>query len=82
MSNRKTGGSLIVWWFNADACKGGDMLEAGVMLKRFGELARQQVLANISALTDASQQQEWKLVLTRLDGLLPTVAQPKSGASK
>jgi esterase/lipase superfamily enzyme len=82
MSNRKTGSSLIVWWFNADACKGSDMLEAGVMLKRFGELARQQVLANISALTDASQQQEWKLVLTRLDGLLPTVAQPKSGASK
>lgn len=82
MSNRKAGSSLVVWWFNADACKGDDMLEAGVMLKRFGELARQQVLANISALTDASQQQEWKLVLTRLDSLLPTVVQPKSGASK
>jgi esterase/lipase superfamily enzyme len=81
MSNRKAGGGLTVWWFNADACKGLDMLEAGVMLKRFGELARQQVLANISALTDPSQQQEWKLVLTRLDGLLPTLAQPKSGAS-
>jgi esterase/lipase superfamily enzyme len=82
MSNRKAGSSLTVWWFNADACKGNDMLEAGVMLKRFGELARQQVLANISALTDPSQQQEWKLVLTRLDSLLPTVVQPKSGASK
>jgi esterase/lipase superfamily enzyme len=80
MSNRKPGGSLTVWWFNADACKGGDMLEAGVMLKRFGQLARQRVLANISALTDPSQQQEWKLVLTRLDGLLPTLP-PKSGAS-
>jgi hypothetical protein len=56
------------------------MLEAGVMLKRFGQLARQRVLANISALTDPSQQQEWKLVLTRLDGLLPTLP-PKSGAS-
>ena len=82
MSNRKAGSSLTVWWFNADACKGDDMLEAGVMLKRFGELARQRVLANISALTDPSQQQEWKLVLTRLDSLLPTVVQPKSGASK
>ena len=82
MSNRKVGSSLVVWWFNADACKGDDMLEAGVMLKRFGELARQQVLANITALTDPSQQQEWKLVLTRLDSLLPTVVQPKSGASK
>jgi esterase/lipase superfamily enzyme len=82
MSNRKAGSSLTVWWFNADACKGNDMLEAGVMLKRFGELARQRVLANISALTDSSQQQEWKLVLTRLDSPLPTVVQPKSGASK
>jgi esterase/lipase superfamily enzyme len=81
MSNRKPGSSLIVWWFNADACKGGDMLEAGVMLKRFGDLARQQVLANISALTDPSQQQEWKLVLTRLDGLLPTKLPPQRGAS-
>jgi esterase/lipase superfamily enzyme len=82
MSNRKAGGGIAVWWFNADACKGGDMLEAGVMLKRFGELARQQVLANISALTDSSQQQEWKLVLTRLDALLPTQLAPKSGTSK
>jgi esterase/lipase superfamily enzyme len=83
MSNRKPGGSssLTVWWFNADACKGGDMLEAGVMLKRFGELARQRVLANISALTDPSQQQEWKRVLTRLDGLLPANLPPKNGAS-
>jgi esterase/lipase superfamily enzyme len=82
MSNRKAGGTLTVWWFNADACKGDDMLEAGVMLKRFGELARQHVLANISALTDPSQKQQWQLILTRLDGLLPTLAQPKSGISK
>jgi hypothetical protein len=52
------------------------------MLKRFGELARQRVLANISALTDPSQQQQWKQVLTRLDGLLPTQLPPKSGVSK
>jgi esterase/lipase superfamily enzyme len=82
MSNRKVGGSLTVWWFNADACKGDDMLEAGVMLKRFGELARERVLANIAALTDPSQKQQWQLILTRLDGLLPTLAQPKGGISK
>jgi esterase/lipase superfamily enzyme len=80
MSNRKSGDPLIVWSFNAEACKGDDMLEAGVMLKRFGDLARQQVLANIAALTDASQKQEWQLILTRLDGLV--VAQPKGGISK
>jgi esterase/lipase superfamily enzyme len=82
MSNRKGGGTLNVWWFNADACKGDDMLEAGVMLKRFGELAREHVQANITALTDPLQKQEWQLILKRLDGLLPTMAQPKGGASK
>jgi esterase/lipase superfamily enzyme len=81
MSNRKTD-ALTVWWFNADACKGDDMLEAGVMLKRFGELARQHILANISALTDPSQKQQWQQILARLDGLLPTLAQPKGGTSK
>jgi esterase/lipase superfamily enzyme len=80
MSNRKAASTLTVWWFDAEACKGADMLEAGVMLKRFGELARQHVLSNISALTDPSQQREWKLVLTRLDGLLPKSPQPKGSA--
>ena len=75
MSNHKAGGTLIVWSFNSDACKGDDMLEAGVMLKRFGDLAREQVVANIKTLTDPSEQTQWKLILARLDGLLPTVNQ-------
>ena len=40
MSDRKSSGPLAVWVFNADACKGDDLLEAGVLLKRFGDLAR------------------------------------------
>jgi esterase/lipase superfamily enzyme len=81
MSNRGSG-TLTVWLFNADACKGDDMLEAGVMLKRFGDLARAHVLANMSSLTDPSQKQEWSLILKRLDGLLaPAVAAP-AGAAK
>jgi esterase/lipase superfamily enzyme len=82
MSHPKTGETLTVWRFNAEACKGDDMLTAGVMLKRFGDLARQQVQAKIAALSDPNQQQEWKLVLSRLDGLLPKAPQPKSGASR
>jgi esterase/lipase superfamily enzyme len=82
MSNRKTTGTFAVWWFNADACKGADMLEAGVMLKRFGDLAKQHVMNNIAALTDPSQQHEWNLVLARLDALLPVPAQPKGSATK
>jgi len=58
MSKPKDGGALTVWWFNADACKGDEMLEAGVMLKRFGDLARERVMANMSALTDPSQKQQ------------------------
>jgi esterase/lipase superfamily enzyme len=75
MSNHKPSGTLTVWSFNSDACKGDDMLEAGVMIKRFGDLAREQVLANIKTLTDPSEQIQWKLILTKLDGLLPTVGQ-------
>jgi len=70
MSDRKVGGPLAVWVFNADACKGVDLLEAGVMLKRFGDAARARVIENMSTLTDPSEKQEWTLVLKRMDGLL------------
>jgi esterase/lipase superfamily enzyme len=79
MSDRKTHGVLTVWVFNADACKGDDLLEAGVMLKRFGDLARARVIANMSALADPSQKQEWSLILKRLDGLLAPAAPSLGG---
>lgn len=81
MSDRKVGGPLAVWVFNADACKGIDLLEAGVMLKRFGDAARARVIENMSTLTDPSEKQEWSLVLKRLDGLLgPGGLQPGAPA--
>jgi esterase/lipase superfamily enzyme len=82
MSNRKGSDSLTVWWFNADACKGNDMLEAGVMLKRFGDLARTRVVANLSTLTDPSQIKEWSLILKRLDGLLAPAGATPAGTAK
>ena len=78
----KAGGPIAVWVFNADACKGYDLLEAGVLLKRFGDLARERVVANIAALTDPSQKQQWSLILKRLDGLLAPVATPAVGKLK
>jgi esterase/lipase superfamily enzyme len=81
MSDRKGHDALAVWWFNADACKGEDMLEAGVMLKRFGDLARTRVEANLQTLTDPSQIKEWKLILKRLDTLLAP-AGPQGGPPK
>jgi hypothetical protein len=82
MSDRKTAGPLAVWVFNADACKGDDMLEAGVMLKRFGDAARAHVLDNISTLTDPSQKHEWSLVLKRLDFLLAPAGQQPGAPAK
>jgi len=70
MSDRKVSGPLAVWVFNADACKGDDLLEAGVMLKRFGDLAKAHVMENMSTLTDPSEKAEWSKVLDRLNGLL------------
>jgi esterase/lipase superfamily enzyme len=76
MTNPKAGTNTSVWLFDAQHCKGDDILEAGVMLKRFGDLARTHVLANISELTDPSQKRQWSLILQRLDGLLPTLQLP------
>jgi esterase/lipase superfamily enzyme len=82
MSDRKVGGALAVWVFNADACKGDDLLEAGVMLKRFGDLARARVMENMATLTDPSEKQEWSLVLKRLDGLLAPGGVQRSAPAK
>jgi esterase/lipase superfamily enzyme len=76
MTSPKAGIDSSVWLFDAQHCKGDDILEAGVMLKRFGDLARSHVLANISEITDPSQKQQWSLILQRLDGLLPTIQLP------
>jgi len=62
-----------VWTFNADACKGEDLLEAGVMLKRFGNLAHDHVVNTIATLTEPSQKKEWGAILNRLDTLLAPV---------
>lgn len=80
MSERKGSGALDFYLFNADVCKGDDMLEAGVMMKRFGDTARAQVVANIKTLTDPSQVKEWSLILKRLDVLLAPAAAPAAPA--
>jgi pimeloyl-ACP methyl ester carboxylesterase len=59
-----------LWLFDVSVCRGQDLLEAGVLVKRFGDLARKRVLDHIAALTDPDQKQEWSRILTRLDSLL------------
>jgi hypothetical protein len=82
MSDRKLDGPLRVWAFDASNCKGDDLLEAGVLLKRFGDLARQRVVASLATLTDPTQKRQLSLVLHRLDGLVAAIAAPDGAASR
>ncbi len=82
MSGRTAGSGVPVWVFHADACTGEDLLEAGVMLKRFGDLARERVVENLATMTDPSQKQQWTLILHRLDGLLASAGAPVGGTAK
>jgi hypothetical protein len=75
MTNPKAGASSV-WRFDADHCKGDEILEAGVMLKRYGDLAKSRVVANIAGITDPTQQQQWKLILTSLEGLQSSLSLP------
>jgi hypothetical protein len=70
-----------VWLFNVDICKGNDLLEAGVLLKRLGDRAQTQVQAYISTLTDPTQKQQWALIQKRLNVLLAPESQVSSPAS-
>ena len=62
-------GSENVWVFNASACNSLELLEAAVVLKRFGDLAQQRVAHDLAALTDPGQRLEVTQVLQFLDGL-------------
>ena len=81
MSDR-SGSGPIVWVFNAQACAGLDLLEAGVLLKRFGDLARQRIVTDLATLTDPTQKQHLALVLGRLDGLRAAINLPVGVAVK
>jgi len=75
MSDQARSGSSV-WIFNVSICAGQDLLQAGVLIKRFGERARGRVRTRIRALTDPTQKQEWSRILTRLDSLLSPVVTP------
>jgi hypothetical protein len=81
MSNPKSGVSSV-WRFDAEHCKGDEILEAGVMLKRYGDLAKNHVVANIAELTDPTQQQQWKLILVSLEGIQRTLGLPAAAITQ
>jgi esterase/lipase superfamily enzyme len=81
MSSPKAGSTLSVWLFDVDNCKGDEVLEAGLLLKRLGDDAHAQVQAYVSTLTDPSQKEQWSLILKRLNGLLAPDNQAAAGAA-
>jgi pimeloyl-ACP methyl ester carboxylesterase len=81
MSDQKAGGALSVWLFNVDICKGNDLLEAGVLVKRLGDRAQAQVQTYISTLTDPTQKEQWSLIQKRLNVLLAPESQVSSPAT-
>jgi esterase/lipase superfamily enzyme len=70
MSYRKSAGLVRVWLFNVDICRGDALLVAGELFKRMGAQALTQAQANVQALTDPSQKQQWQSILSALKGLL------------
>jgi esterase/lipase superfamily enzyme len=77
-------GPLVVWRFDAQKCKGDDLLEAAILLKQLQNLGEQQIVAQISAqistLSDPLQRQAGQLILTRVNQLLNVLAPAASVA--
>jgi hypothetical protein len=83
MNDRRPNDPLKVYWFDVDACKGDEFLQAGITIKRYGDKAREYALANISSLTDPSEKQEWQRILTRIDALVaPRASTAVAGTAK
>jgi esterase/lipase superfamily enzyme len=80
------GATIVVWRFDADKCKGDDLLEAAVLLKQYHDQAQAQVVsqisAQISALSDPLQQQAGRLILARVNQLLAAIGPASPGAIK
>ena len=66
-------GDTGYWQFNVDPCRGNEVLEAGLLIKRYGGKARAKVEHHLGAMpqdTDDSVREEWSRILDQLDKLL------------
>jgi hypothetical protein len=71
--NSQTQEEMEYWVFDVEACKGSDVLEAGLLIKRFGPDARKQIEQRLGELTeekDDPAREEWSRILDRVDELL------------
>ena len=64
------------WMFEVDDCRGEELLQAGVLFKRFGGDARDRILRRITQLTDPDEEpekEEWSRILDKLNMLINPV---------
>lgn len=59
-----------IWLFDLDNCGGSDLLEAGLLYKRFGEDALPRIERHIEKIDDDEDKQEWTAILDRLHLLI------------
>ena len=64
------------WTFNAKDCSGHEILLAGLLFKRFGNLANGLVRARLLAVKEPEQKDEWQRILARLNDVLKTAVVP------
>ena len=62
--------------YNVGRCSGQEVLLAGVLFKRFGNVASRLVRNRLTAIREPAQREEWQRILTRLDDLLKTGGNP------
>lgn len=61
------------WLFDVDFCRGTELLEAGLLFKKFGAAARSRIEAHLSKLSAPDQlveKEEWSRIMERLDTLI------------
>lgn len=80
MRDHLENGNRGIWVFSPGSCNSVQLLEAAVLLKRFGDLAQQRLANDLAALTDPRQRLEITQVQQFLDGLRRSVTAASAGA--
>jgi esterase/lipase superfamily enzyme len=71
--NQQQLAGLGFWTFDVDNCRGGEILQAGVLWKRFGVKARDRIRERMAQLTNPDQEtekEEWSRILDKLNSLI------------
>ena len=61
------------WLFDVSFCRGSELLEAGLLFKKFGAAAKSRIEDRISQLTapeNAIEKEEWSRIMERLESLI------------